>query len=113
MGCLLVEITASSFEEAERIGRTLVEERLAACANILPPARSLYWWEGRIEEAGETPMVLKTRAELFAPLRRRVVELHSYDCPAVLALPIADAHPDYLAWLDRETTAAPTAGTPG
>ena len=99
-------VTAGSREEALAIGRTVVDERLAACANVLDGMTSLYWWQGVLEQASEAVLILKTRAELVERLTMRVRELHSYDCPCVVALPIAAGNPDYLAWIAGETEPA-------
>lgn len=99
----LVYITAGSVEEATRIGRALVEARLAACVNILPGMRSIYRWQGAIETAEEAVLIAKTRAPLVTPLVARVQELHSYDMPCAVSLPILDGSPAYLRWLAEET----------
>ena len=99
-------VTAGSRDEALRIGRTVVEERLAACANVLDGMTSLYWWRGVLEQAGEAALILKTRAELVERLAARIKELHSYECPCVVALPIAGGNPDYLEWIAAETEPA-------
>jgi len=99
-------VTAGSREEALAIGRTVVEERLAACANVLDGMSSIYWWQGALEEASEAVLILKTRAELLERLVARVRELHSYDCPCVVALPIDAGNPAYLEWIARETAPA-------
>jgi periplasmic divalent cation tolerance protein len=112
----LCHVNVGSREEALRIGRAVVEERLAACANVIEGLSSLYWWHGRLEEASEALLTLKTRAELVPTLIARVRQLHSYDCPGVVALPIAAANADYLDWIARETlwpTAPGTDITPG
>lgn len=96
-------VNCGSAEEAERIGRAIVEARLAACANVLPGLCSIYWWQGRIERAAEVALVLKTRAELVEPLVAAVKAAHSYTVPCVVALPIREGNPDYLAWLAAET----------
>lgn len=96
-------MTAENQEQAERIARALVEERLAACANLLGPIRSFYWWDGRVNEGDEVAFVAKTRAALMPALTSRVRELHSYACPCIIALPMAGGHPDFLAWIDAET----------
>jgi periplasmic divalent cation tolerance protein len=83
----------------------LVEERLAASVNVLDGTTSIYWWQGKLEQAQEAVLIAKTRAELFPALSARVKQLHSYDCPCVVALPIADGNPDYLAWIVAETRA--------
>lgn len=105
MSRALIYITASSRDEALMLARHLVEERLAACANVMGDVTSVYWWEGTLQEDGEVAMVAKTRAELVPALITRVKELHSYSCPCVVALPIADGNPAFLEWIDRETGA--------
>ncbi|WP_114859949.1 divalent-cation tolerance protein CutA [Azospirillum brasilense] len=97
-------ITAGSRDEARRIGRALVEERLAACANIFDGMTSIYRWQDAIEEANETVLIAKTRAELFERLAARVRELHSYDVPCVVELRVGRGNPAYLDWL-RDGTA--------
>lgn len=98
-----VYMTAGTPEEARRIGRTLVEERLAACANVIEGMRSLYWWEGAVQEDTEAVLIAKTRTDLLERLTERVKTLHSYSCPCVVALPIEGGNPDYLRWLAAET----------
>lgn len=97
-------ITAGSPEEARRIGRALVEERLAACANILDGMTSIYRWQGAVEEAAESVLIAKTQAVLFDRLAARVRELHSYDVPCVVELKVGRGNPAYLDWL-RDGTA--------
>jgi periplasmic divalent cation tolerance protein len=92
-----------SDEEARRIARTLVEERLAACANLLGPCHSIYRWQERIEEAGEVAALFKTRADRARALIARIAELHSYDVPAAVAWPVAEALPAYAEWVEAET----------
>lgn len=104
---IAVLVTASSAEEAARIGQTLVHERLAACANLVPSIASVYWWQGTVEEAGEALLVLKTREDLLEAILRRVRELHSYTVPEVIALPIQGGNPDYLRWIDDSVLASP------
>lgn len=106
MAAMFVYVTASSREEAVTIGRAVVGERLAACANVLDGMQSIYWWDGKLNEEGEAAMILKTRSELLPALIARVRALHSYDCPCVVALPIADGNPDYLQWIAAETAKA-------
>lgn len=100
---LSIHITVPSKTEAEKIARTLLDEKLAACVNIVPSVRSIYRWEGRVEAANEVLMIAKTRAELFRPLEERVKALHSAVCPCILALPIVAGHQPYLDWLMQET----------
>lgn len=90
-------------DKAEQIARPLVEERLAACANIIPAVRSIYSWKGEICTDDEVLMVLKTRESLVEALRARVVELHPYEVPEVVALNITAGHAPYLAWIGENT----------
>lgn len=99
----LVYITTDDEEEARRIGRALVDERLAACTNALPGMRSCYRWQDRIEEGHECVLIAKTRAPLVDRLVARVRELHSYTVPCVVSLPIEDGNPAFLAWIGAET----------
>jgi periplasmic divalent cation tolerance protein len=97
-------LTAATQAEAERISRTIVEERLAACANVLGPIRSFYWWQGKVQDEPEVAFLLKTRAELVERVVARVKELHSYSVPCVVQWPIEAGNPDYLAWVEKEAT---------
>lgn len=99
----LVYMTASSRDEARKIGRTLVEERLAACANVIDGMESTYWWQGTLTEDREAVLIAKTRADLIPALTERVKALHSYTVPCVVALPILAGNPAYLEWLRTET----------
>jgi periplasmic divalent cation tolerance protein len=104
----LVYVTAATAAEALMIGRALVEARLAASVNVLGGARSIYWWEGRIETAEEAVLVAKTRQALVGRLTARIREMHSYTTPAIVVLPILAGNPDYLRWLAEETTGSET-----
>lgn len=96
-------ITAGSRDEALAIGRALVEERLAACANVIDGVASIYWWAGAIEQGREAVLIVKTRADRIERLSARVRALHSYECPCVVAVPIVGGNPDYLEWIRAET----------
>jgi periplasmic divalent cation tolerance protein len=96
-------VSLSPREDALAIGRALVEERLAAAVNVQDGVRSIYRWQGAIEEATEVLLIAKTRAALVPRLTARVVEVHSYRCPAVVAVPICGGNPDYLAWVENQT----------
>jgi periplasmic divalent cation tolerance protein len=100
---IVVFITAPSEDLAVTIARALVETRLAACANIIKGIRSIYSWQGRIEDDTEVLMIVKTRRELFDLLKSKVKELHSYEVPEIIAFPIIAGSDDYLKWL-REST---------
>ena len=95
--------TAPSAEVAERIGRSLVEERLAACANVVPGITSIFRWKGAVERESEALVILKTTAADVEALERRVVELHPYEVPEVIAWPIEAGHGPYLEWVRAET----------
>jgi periplasmic divalent cation tolerance protein len=97
-----IYVTAGSEEEAAGIGWKLIEERLAACVNILP-VRSLYRWEGSIEDEAEVVMFVKTRASLAEKVTERVKSLHSYEVPCIVVLPIKQGNPDYLQWIEEST----------
>ena len=105
MPAVFAYVTAASTEEAQAIGRALVVERLAACVNILPGMHSVYHWQGAVETAEETVLIAKTRAELADALAARVKELHSYDVPCVVILPISGGYPPFLRWIEDETAA--------
>lgn len=96
---VLVYVTAPDAAVAEQIGRSLVEERLAACANILPGMRSVYRWQGRIESADEAVLILKTLAGSADALLGRLRALHPYQEPCALVLPVSGGLPSYLAWV--------------
>ncbi|MEJ0076234.1 MAG: divalent-cation tolerance protein CutA [Alphaproteobacteria bacterium] len=102
---VFVYTTYPSLVEAERIGKAVLERRLAACVNILPGMISHYWWQGKIERGEEVVMIIKTRASLADGVRAAVKEMHPFDTPAILVLPIEGGEAGYLAWLMAETEA--------
>lgn len=97
---IVVSTTCGSEEEARRLARLLVEERLAACVQVLPPIHSVYRWRGAVEESGEWLILIKSRRGLFEDIRRRIRAEHSYELPEILAAAVVDGEPDYLAWMD-------------
>jgi periplasmic divalent cation tolerance protein len=103
MSEIIVLITASDEVEAARIARALVEARLAGCVNIVKDIRSIYSWQGKIEDENEVLMVVKTRELLFDSLMEKVKELNSYTVPEIIALPIIQGSEDYLKWLKEVT----------
>jgi periplasmic divalent cation tolerance protein len=103
MDARLIYMTAGSLEEAKMLGRTLVEDRLAACVNILPGMISMYWWEGGAQHDDEIVVIAKTRADLVDALTARVLDVHSYSCPCVVSLPIDGGNPAFLQWIVDET----------
>lgn len=98
---IVVLVTASSAEEGARIGGALVAERLAACVNLVGPIRSIYQWQGRVHDEAETLLIIKTARDRFDALDRRVRELHSYDVPEVIAIPVEQGSLPYLDWIAR------------
>jgi len=99
----LIYMTAGSLEEAEKIGKALVEERLAACVNIIERMHSFYWWEGKVQEDHEVVMIAKTTQPLVQALVEKVQSLHSYSVPCIVAVPISGGNPDFLCWIDDVT----------
>lgn len=95
-------LTAPDADTAERLGRTLVEERLAACANVVPGLISVFRWEGEVQREAEVLVIVKTVDARVEEVRARVVDLHPYDVPEVLVLPVLDGHEPYLAWVREE-----------
>jgi periplasmic divalent cation tolerance protein len=104
---ILVLVTAPSADKAAELARTLVEERLAACGNVVPGLRSIYRWEGKVHDEAEVLLLLKTQAPLFEPLRQRLLEIHPYQVPEVLRLGIEAGHQPYLDWIRDNVRATP------
>ncbi len=102
-GTIIVLVTASSLDDAEKIGRTLVEKGLAACANILSPIKSIFVWEQKLTEETEVLLMLKTKRDLFSNVAEAVKKLHSYKVPEIIALPILAGTEDYLNWIAVNT----------
>jgi len=96
-------ITAGSLDEAKRIAQALVEERLCACCNIIHPITSIYRWKGKVNEDTEVLIIAKTRKSLFGALALRVAELHSYEVPEVICVPLIEGASPYLKWLKEST----------
>jgi periplasmic divalent cation tolerance protein len=99
---IVVLTTCESQDQAEQLARHLVDHRLAACVNILPGARSIYRWKDKIEDSAEFVLVIKSRRDVFNKVREAIAQLHSYEIPEVIALPVVDGSDAYLRWLDRE-----------
>ena len=100
-----VYATFADSGEAKRVARAVVTERLAACANILGPCRSIYWWQGAVAEGLEVPALFKTSTSQAEVLIARIADLHSYDVPAAVVWPITAALPAYTGWIEAETGA--------
>ena len=96
---IVVFVTAKDKQEAQKIARRLVEDKLIACANIVDGVKSVFWWQGKTDEADETLLIMKSEKRLFKKIAAAVKALHSYDIPEVIALPIVDGSADYLKWM--------------
>lgn len=105
-----IYITVSNMHEAKKIGRLLLEKRLAACVNILDAMQSLYWWEGTVQESREVVLIAKTTRRLVSELTTAVKENHSYECPCIVSLPIEAGNPAFLKWISDETGASHAPG---
>ena len=108
---IVVLSTCANREQAESVARHLVEQRLAACVNVLGEARSIYRWRGVVEQATEWLLIIKSRRSLFDTLRAEIERLHSYEVPEALALAVVDGSPAYLEWLEHELKPEPGAGS--
>ena len=106
---VVVFITAGSLEEGQHIARTIVEERVAACVNIVSPVESVYRWQGAVQDDQEVLLIVKTATGMLENLSTRIQQLHSYELPEVIALPIAAGSEDYLNWIDEQTGLSPDA----
>ena len=104
---IVVYVTAGSAEEADRLARSLVDERLAACVNRIKSVQSVYRWQGKIEQSEEELLIIKTSRDRFAALEKRVRELHSYSVPEVIALPVIEGSSNYLKWIKEQVTPGP------
>lgn len=102
---LVVLVTTASVEEGQRIARAVVAERLAACVNVVPEVGSVFFWEGQLQEEAEALLVIKTNRERYEALQQRILDLHGYSVPEVLALPVERGSPAYLAWVDESVRA--------
>ncbi|OGR51426.1 MAG: cytochrome C biogenesis protein CcdA [Elusimicrobia bacterium RIFCSPLOWO2_02_FULL_39_32] len=95
----VVLLTAQDQKQAEQISKMLLEEHLAACVNIIPQILSRYWWQGKIETAKESLLIVKTKKSVLKQLIKKVRAIHSYTVPEIIALPIEEGNPDYLNWI--------------
>ena len=100
---IVIFVTASSEEEAEKIAQSLVEKRLVACVNIIKDVQSVFRWKGKILDEKELLLIIKTRKKLYKNVEKEVKNLHAYEVPEIIALPIISGSKDYLYWVDSET----------
>jgi periplasmic divalent cation tolerance protein len=103
MKFIVVYVTATDLQQGRRIAQRLLEQKLAACVNIINAIESHYRWQGKVESSSEVLLVIKTRQSFFAKLVKEVKEVHSYDVPEIIALPIITGEKKYLTWLATET----------
>jgi len=103
MSVVTIYVTAGSLDEAKNIARTVIGERLAACANILENVTSMFHWDGAVQEETEVAMILKTRRDLVTALTERIKKIHSYECPCITAHDIVDGHGGFLSWINAKT----------
>jgi periplasmic divalent cation tolerance protein len=101
---LVVMVTAANQEEAARISDQTVRSRQAACATVIPMVHSTYWWEGKLMNDQEAMVILKTTADKFQGLQESIQKIHSYKVPEIIAIPVAKGLPQYLEWVQRETS---------
>jgi len=99
---IVLFITTATTDEAQRISKVLLEQRKVACVNIVPRVSSLFWWENKLDSAHESLLIVKTKASLLNEVIRLVREIHSYDIPEIIALPIVGGNQDYLEWIGKE-----------
>lgn len=98
---LVLFITTASTGEAQQISRVLLEQRKAACVNIISNVESLFWWEDKLDSARENLLIVKTKASLLPEIINLVKKVHSYDVPEIIALPIVGGNQDYLEWIEK------------
>ena len=106
--CVIALTTLPADADVDAFGRALVEERLAACVNVLPQMTSIYRWERKVEQAAERQVIIKTTAARLADLRDRIRELHTYDVPEFVVVPILSGSEEYLKWVRESTAPAAT-----
>ena len=105
MTAMMIYVTAADGQEAKKIGRELVEARLAACANVFESMTPIFWWDGKVQEGAEAAVIVKTSEARVRDVIAKVRELHSYDCPCVVAWPISAGNPAFLNWIEGEVAA--------
>lgn len=99
----VIFVTAKDQVQAKQIATALLEEKLVACVNMIDAVRSMYWWEGKIQDEQEVMLVIKSKAGLFEQICSKIKSLHSYAVPEIIALPIQEGNPDYLKWINTST----------
>lgn len=100
---IMIYVTFGSAEEAQRVSKALVEKRLVACANIMSPHRSYYWWQEEVQSSEEIAVIYKTKEPFFTKVEQEITTLHSYDVPCIVSWPIAQGHNPFLQWINDQT----------
>lgn len=106
---IVIFVTAANRNECKQIARRIVETRLAACVNILPPIESIYRWKGQIAEEGEFLLIIKSTEALFAEIETEILKLHSYQTPEIICLPVIEGSRNYLQWISESVKPAGSA----
>jgi len=101
---IIIFITCSSIEEADKIKDILLQEKKVACVNIIPEVRSFFWWQGKIDTSNEVLLIAKSNLEILSTIVELVKKYHSYDVPEVIALPIINGNREYLEWIDKNVS---------
>ena len=99
---VVIFITTGTDEEAQEVAKALLNNRLAACVNIVPKINSIFWWNDTLDSVQENLLIVKSKASLLSEIVRLVKEVHSYETPEIVALPIIGGNPDYLDWISKE-----------
>lgn len=99
----VIYVTCPDFETAEKLGSYMVSNRYAACVNIVPSVKSIYWWEGEVQKEDEVLLIFKTKAELFSVFEENIKKHHAYSVPEVIAVRVEAGNREYLSWIEKET----------
>jgi len=100
---IVILVTVKNRSEANKIVKKLVGDQLVACANIIGDVKSIFWWEGKVDQAKEVLLILKSKKSLFLKIKKAIKSLHSYSVPEIISLPIVDGNEDYLNWIKTST----------
>jgi len=103
---IVIYVTCAGLEEAEKLGEFMVSNRYAACVNIVPSIKSIYWWDNKLNKEQEALLIFKTKGSLFSLFKENIKKQHSYSVPEIIAVEIAEGDEDYLSWIEKEATAS-------
>lgn len=113
MTAVMIYVTTKDKAEAQRVGKVLVESRLVACVNIIEGMQSMFWWKGSAQSEQECVLIAKTRVGLVSDINEKIKSVHTYECPCIVAIPIIDGNPEFLQWIQEETSQAQRQETEG